>query len=240
MRRFVTSPVIAATAAGVGSVPSSIARVKARARGCGGRPQRPGIPAPARCTRRDCHGSESGSSRPPTVAARASARSGGRPRGSRRHAAGRRARVRRDRTGDTVESRHVVPEMGIGVLAVDAEDVRHRHDDAAVPRRGVLELRHERVVAEAVLDHEPGVRHRQPVGGARLEEVRVRVRASEDRRHGDMAAADLGSDVPVDVLGRDDDYAAARRLRPATTRRQEEQEQGGSSDNKNGSHPHLR
>ena len=68
-----------------------------------------------------------------------------------------------DRASDAIELRHVVPEVRVRVLAVDAEDVGHRHHDAALARRGVLELRHEGVVAEPVLQHDLRVGDRQAV-----------------------------------------------------------------------------
>jgi hypothetical protein len=58
-----------------------------------------------------------------------------------------------NRRGHAVELRHVVPEVRVGVLAVDAEHIGHRYDVAALARRCVLELRHEGVVAESVLQH---------------------------------------------------------------------------------------
>ena len=117
---------------------------------------------------------------------------------------------------------------------MDAEDVGDRHDEAAAARRRVLELRHERVVAEPVLEHELRAGHGEAVRRARLEEVRVGVRAREDGGDRDVATPDLRRDVPVDVLGGHDIESPVRR-RSAAGRQQEHQR-----DNENGSHPQLR
>ncbi len=139
-----------------------------------------------------------------------------------------------DGTGDAPEPRHVVPEVRVGVLAADAEDVRHRHDDAALAWRRVLQLRHEGVVAEPVLEHDPRAGDGEAVRRPWLEEVGVGVRAREDRRDSDVRAADLGGDVPVDVLGRHDVEPAARSLRAAAGG-----EKGHHGENDNGSHSHC-
>ncbi len=106
--------------------------------------------------------------------------------------------------GDASKLGYVVPEVRIRILSVHAEDVRDRDDDATRARGGVLELRHERVVADAVLDHETRLRDGEPVARARLEEMGVGIRVREDGGDRDVRAADLRDHVAVNVGGRDD------------------------------------
>ena len=114
-----------------------------------------------------------------------------------------------DRGGDVRELRDVVPEVRIGVGAVDAEYVGDGDHVARLRRRGLLEAGHERVVAHPVLDHELRLRHGKGVLRPRLEEVRVGIRVGEDRADVDVRAADLAGDVGVDALGCDDAQGAA-------------------------------
>ena len=66
-----------------------------------------------------------------------------------------------------------------------------------------LDLVHEGVVADAVLDDESGARHLLGHAGARLEGVRVGVGVVEDGGHLDVLAPDLAEHVGVLVLGAD-------------------------------------
>jgi hypothetical protein len=142
----------------------------------------------------------------------------------------------RDRSGDPPECRYVVPEVRVRIAAMNAEHIGDREHHALRARRGVLELRHECVVADAVLDHDARRRDREPVARARLEEVGVGIRIGEDRRDMHVRAADLLSDVAVHVLGRDDCELGG--LAPAAAAHEE----SGASyrTNDNGSHSHSR
>src|SRR6476661_8841196 len=89
---------------------------------------------------------------------------------------------------------------------------RHPHgtDDVfvryvAVVGQGVDEV----VIAAAILHHQLGLGHGQPVLGVGLVGVRVLAGTGDDRRHVDLVPADGLNNVPVDVRGRDDGDGSA-------------------------------
>jgi hypothetical protein len=86
--------------------------------------------------------------------------------------------------------------------------------DCAIARlRGREQLRHPRVVVDAVVDHDPRGRDGARDRWAGLEQMRVLVRIAEDAGHAHVGAADLAGDVAVEVLGRDDRDRGVRGLR---------------------------
>ena len=180
-------------------------------------------------------GSGTGSQRPLAAAEQASARSASDRRDRPRHAAGLAfssgsaiAPATRSSWGTSYQR------CGFASLPCMPRTSAIDHARAALARRGVLELRHEGVVAEPVLDHDLRLRDRQARRRAGLEEVGVGVRVREDRRDRDVWAADLRRDVPVDVLRRDD-VEPPGRPRGAAARRKE---RGSKGENDNGSHYH--
>ena len=104
---------------------------------------------------------------------------------------------------------------------------------------GILEPLHEGVVADPVLDHEPRLRDGEAVARARLEEMRVGVRVGEDRRDGDVRAADLLRHVAVDVLGRDDAERRAACSGRSAGGRGAEEENRETGENDSQSHRRL-
>ena len=82
-------------------------------------------------------------------------------------------------------------------------------------RRRVLELRHEGVVADAVLDGEPGPGKGSRIRGGRLVAARVGARIGDDALDADVRAADLAGDAAPEVLRRDDADDPAAAARPA-------------------------
>jgi len=110
-----------------------------------------------------------------------------------------------DPGGECRQPRHVVPEVRVRILAGNAEQVGDHHELVARSARGGrLELVHERVVAEPVLDRDLRPGDGEVVLQPGLEQVRVGVRIGEDRGDVDAVAAELPGDVPVGALGGDD------------------------------------
>ncbi len=96
-------------------------------------------------------------------------------------------------------------------------------DDLARGRRRCGEQPHRpRVVADAVVDDEPGRRDRARGRGTGLELVRILVHIGEDAAHGHAVAADLPRDITIDVFGSDNLDRRGARDRQAEQDRREQ------------------
>ena len=93
--------------------------------------------------------------------------------------------------------------MRVGRTVGQAEEVLDVDDGARGTRRGGLDLAHEAVEADAVLDDE--LRAADLLGDARagLESVRVGVGVAQDRGDADVRAAELADHAGVLILGAD-------------------------------------
>ena len=139
--------------------------------------------------------------------------------------------ARRDRRGDPGRAgARRTSRCGLASPPADAEHVRHGDNNPAGAGRRGLELLHEAVVAHPVLDHERGLGHCKAVVRAGLEQVRIGIRIAQNRGDRHMRSADLGHDVPIEVLGRHDldPPMVRRRRRPACGQGEAGDRQGGS------------
>jgi hypothetical protein len=109
---------------------------------------------------------------------------------------------------------------------VEAESLGDCDHDSVIVRSGRLELLHEGVVAETVLNDQVRSCNREAVTCSRLEEMRIGVRVGEHGSHHDPSAADLPGDVAVEVLRSDDAQLSHRRGALATRRKDEGDEAG--------------
>ena len=130
-----------------------------------------------------------------------------------------RGEVRGDRVGDLGHRGGVVPQVGVRRAVRQAEQLLHHDRAAAGVGDRLLDRVHERVVAQAVLHHEPGRVDQAAGRRARLERVRVRIGVAHDGAGLHVLPADLRDDVRVLALRADRDDRAVRRGRCRARRR---------------------
>ena len=104
-----------------------------------------------------------------------------------------------NRPGDPSERRNVVPEVRVRIVSVDAENVGDREHTPLPVGGRVLELRHEGVVADAVLNHDAAVETASPLLDSGSKRWGSALGSDEDRGHVHVRAADLLGDVAVEV-----------------------------------------
>ena len=121
-----------------------------------------------------------------------------------------RGEVGGDRVGDLGHRGGVVPQVRVRRAVRQTEQLLHHDGAASGVGDRLLDRVHERVVAQAVLHHEPGRVDQAAGRRAHLERVRVRVRVTHDGGGLDVLPADLRDDVRVLVLRADRDDLAVR------------------------------
>ena len=111
--------------------------------------------------------------------------------------------IRGQRLGGRLDIIGFVPQMRI-VARLAADELGDHDRPAAGFLVGAEQLLHPGIVVRAVDDNDPGVGQRLRGLRARLEEMRILIRIGQDAGDRNIGAADLGGDVAIEILGRDD------------------------------------